>query len=170
MIQGVRVFTKTLLEQNEGYIVNTASMAGLVSVPGLGPYNVTKHAVVTLSETLYGELEAEGTNVGVSVLCPGFVSTRIWESERNRPAELQNEVERQSPEEQAASGKQMRSFLEGQMPAAEVADLVHDAVIDKRFYILTHEGTAAAVTKRMASIVDQKAPGLPDAGAGVFAR
>jgi hypothetical protein len=64
----------------------------------------------------------------------------------------------------------MRAFLEGQMPASEVADLVHDAVIAKRFYILTHDGTAAAVTRRMASIVDQKAPGLPDAGTGVFSR
>jgi NAD(P)-dependent dehydrogenase (short-subunit alcohol dehydrogenase family) len=170
VIHGVRVFTNAMLAQNEGHIVNTASMAGLVSVPGLGPYNVTKHAVVTLSETLYGELEAEGTRVGVSVLCPGFVSTRIWESERNRPEELQNDVSRPTPEERALSGKQMRAFLEGQMPASEVADLVHDAVIAKRFYILTHDGTAAAVTRRMASIVDQKAPGLPDAGTGVFSR
>jgi NAD(P)-dependent dehydrogenase (short-subunit alcohol dehydrogenase family) len=170
VIHGIRVFTKIMLEQNEGHIVNTASMAGLVSVPGLGPYNATKHAVVAISETLHGELEAEGTSVGVSVLCPGFVSTRIWESERNRPDSLQNEVELHTSEEQEANRESMRSFLEGQMPAKAVADLVYNAVLAKQFYIFTHEGTGAAVTQRMASIVDQKTPGLPDAGAGVFSR
>ena len=65
------------------HVVNTASLAGLISVPGTGPYNVTKHAVVTLSETLYGELAALGSKAGVSVLCPGFVNTRLWESDRN---------------------------------------------------------------------------------------
>ena len=83
VIHGVRVFVKHLIAQNEGHVVNTASLAGLISVPGTGPYNVTKHAVVTLSETLYGELAALGSKAGVSVLCPGFVNTRLWESDRN---------------------------------------------------------------------------------------
>ena len=127
VIHGIRVFTKLLLDQNEGHIVNTASMAGLVSVPGLGPYNVTKHAVVTLSETLYGELAEQDTEVGVSVLCPGFVSTRIWDSDRHRPEELRNAEQRQTPEEAEAGKNLIRSFMEGQLPAAAVADKVHDA-------------------------------------------
>ena len=86
VIHGVRVFVPIMLEQDtECHIVNTASMAGLISGPGLGAYKVTKHAVVTLSETLYHELAERGARVKVSVLCPGVVSTRIMESARNRP-------------------------------------------------------------------------------------
>ena len=89
MIHGVRVFVPIMLEEDtECHIVNTASLAGLISGPGLGAYKVTKHAVVTLSETLYHELAERGSKVKVSVLCPGIVSTRIMESERNRPGHL----------------------------------------------------------------------------------
>ncbi len=85
VVHGIRAFVPVLLEQGEGHVVNTASLAGLTSPSMLGPYNVTKHAVVTMSETLYRDLEAVGSRVGVSVLCPGFVQTRIAESDRNRP-------------------------------------------------------------------------------------
>ena len=88
VIHGVRVFAPHLIEQDEGHIVNTASMAGLVSVAGAGPYNVSKHGAVTLSETLSAELRDAGSNVGVSVLCPGLVATNLGASERNRPADL----------------------------------------------------------------------------------
>jgi NAD(P)-dependent dehydrogenase (short-subunit alcohol dehydrogenase family) len=87
VIYGVRAFAPHLIAQNEGHIVNTASVAGLISPPGMGAYNVTKHAVVALSETLYHDLRSRDCAVGVSVLCPAYVPTRIAESERNRPKE-----------------------------------------------------------------------------------
>src|SRR3954462_1707572 len=89
VIHGVRVFVPRLVEQGEGHVVNTASIAGLTSVPMMGPYNVSKHGVVTLSETRANELSLQGSPVKVSVLCPGWVSTRIHEADRNRPAEFQ---------------------------------------------------------------------------------
>jgi NAD(P)-dependent dehydrogenase (short-subunit alcohol dehydrogenase family) len=166
VIHGVRVFGPHLVAQDEGHFVNTASMAGLVSVPGLGPYNVTKHGVVTLSETLYGDLEQRGSKVGVSVLCPGFVSTKIYDSGRNRPEALQNAGgQRPDPKQREMA----RQFFETQgMPTAEVADRVHDAVVDGRFYILTHPGSEAGVTRRAETIA---AGGSPQVLApGVFGR
>ena len=86
VIHGVATFVPLLIEQGEGHVVNTASIAGLASAAFLGPYNATKHAVVAISETLFKDLQAVAAPVGVSVLCPGFVQTRIAESDRNRPA------------------------------------------------------------------------------------
>ncbi len=160
VIHGVRVFGPGLVAQDEGHFVNTASMAGLVSVPGLGPYNVTKHAVVTLSETLYGELQGAGSGVGVSVLCPGFVKTRIYESDRNRPEHL-------GPSQQidAAEREQRRkmaaAFFEQAMSPREVADLVLDAVVRGRFYILTHDGAEKGVEQRMSAILSGGVPPVP---------
>src|SRR5512145_448165 len=108
VIHGVRTFTPHLVEQNEGHIVNTASVSGLISPPGSGAYNVTKHAVVALSETLHHDLRERKSAVGVSVLCPAYVPTGIAESERNRPADLGSS--RQTPRDlmlknAVASGK-----------------------------------------------------------------
>src|SRR5438309_12091723 len=89
VIHGVHAFVPRLAEQGEGHVVNTASIAGLTSAPMMGPYNVSKHGVVTLSETLVAELALHGSPVKVSVLCPGWVNTRINEADRNRPPELQ---------------------------------------------------------------------------------
>src|SRR5438067_2268497 len=91
VIHGVRVFAGRLVEQGEGHIVNTASIAGLTSAPLMGPYDVSKHGVVTLSETLASELALHGSPVKVSVLCPGWVNTRIHEADRNRPSELRQD-------------------------------------------------------------------------------
>src|SRR3954471_15042638 len=88
VIHGIRSFVPRLMERNEGHIVNTASVAGLISPPGSGAYNVTKHAVVALSETLHHDLQERSSNVKVSVLCPAYVPTGISDSERNRPAGL----------------------------------------------------------------------------------
>src|SRR5262249_54157721 len=89
VIHSVRVFVPLMLAQDtECHVVNTASMAGLISGPGGGAYKVTKHGVVTLSETLHHELAERGAKVKVSVLCPGIVNTRILESARNRPGHL----------------------------------------------------------------------------------
>ena len=110
VIHGVRVFVPHMVEENEGHVVNTASMAGLVSVPGMAPYNVTKHAVVTLSETLHGDLAAVSAKVGVSVLCPGFVKTQIYDSNRNRPADLQNANTNTTEDEKR---RELAHFIEG---------------------------------------------------------
>lgn len=166
VIHGVRVFAKHLVAQREGHIVNTASMAGLVSVPGMGPYNVSKHGVVTLSETLHGELQSADAQVGVSVLCPGFVNTRIYDSGRNRPEALRNQAASGDSEEMTRRREMAAHFFSTAMPTAEVADAVHDAVLGDRFYVLTHDGSASSVETRMKTIVEGGNP--PVAAATIF--
>ena len=159
VIHGVRVFARHMVAQKEGHIVNTASMAGLISVPGMGPYNVTKHAVVTLSETLHAELTTAGSEVGVSVLCPGFVRTRIYEPERHRPAGWQPREEPQQDEAtRELREKMLAQVMASAMPPDAVAELVLEAVRQRRFYIFTHKGTAAAVERRMSALIDGKNP------------
>jgi len=170
VIHGVRVFTKHMIAQNEGHIVNTASMAGLVTVPGMGPYNVTKHGVVTLSESLYHELADLGSAVGVSVLCPGHVNTRIWESHRNRPEELAATAREPESEEQRATHSMFQELLQNSMPADDVADLVHSAVLDGTFYIHTHENVYDAVRARLQGVLDGKRPATPEGGQAVFSK
>ena len=161
VIHGIRVFGKHLVAQNEGYIVNTASLAGLTSNPGLGPYNVSKHGVVTLSETLAGELKAHTSAVGVSVLCPAFVVTKIHESERNRPGELKNPSKALSPEQLARvkQGQQLIASLvaAGQSPDA-IADKVLEAMRARRFYILTHPEMTPLIEQRMKNILSGADP------------
>lgn len=157
VIHGIRIFVPGMVERNEGHVVNTASLAGLVSVPGMGPYNATKHAVVTISETLHGELRQAAPGVGVSVLCPGFVNTRIFESERNRPDSLRAAVAA-DPTESPERGELVAQFFANAMPPENVADQVHDAVTGGRFYILTHPGSEEAVGRRMRDVVEGHAP------------
>ena len=115
----------------EGHIVNTASMAGMIAGPGMGPYNATKFAVVAISETL--SVELTGTKVGVSVLCPGFVNTDIMTSTRNRPAELHGR-DLVVDENARAAFKQL---LESGKQPHEVALMVEDAIRNKRLHIFT---------------------------------
>jgi NAD(P)-dependent dehydrogenase (short-subunit alcohol dehydrogenase family) len=154
VIHGIRAFVPVLLEQGEGHVVNTASLAGLTSPGMLGPYNVTKHSVVTMSETLYRDLEAIGSRVGVSVLCPGFVQTRIAESDRNRPDWAPAATLPQGVEFQGV----VRNLVAGGMEPAEVAEKVLYAVKNNRFYILTHDGTQAMVETRMRDILEDRNP------------
>jgi len=160
VIHGVRVFVPRLVEQGEGHVVNTASMAGLTSVPMMGPYNVSKHGVVTLSETLSVELGLHASPVKVSVLCPGWVNTRIHEADRNRPTELQR-GEDEDPN-MAEMGKQMiGALITSGMPPAEVASQVLEAVKEERFYILTHPDMRPSIEKRMGDILEGRTP-TPD--------
>jgi NAD(P)-dependent dehydrogenase (short-subunit alcohol dehydrogenase family) len=161
VIHGVRVFTPILLSQGgEGHIVNTASLAGLFSGPGTAIYNVTKHAVVTLSETLFQELILLGSAVRVSVLCPGFVATRIMDAERNRPAAL---ADRGEPppgfELQEAIGRQL---LAAGSPPAMVADCVFAAIEAERFYVLPHPEWKDQIRLRMENILAERNPTPPD--------
>jgi NAD(P)-dependent dehydrogenase (short-subunit alcohol dehydrogenase family) len=156
VVHGVRTFVPRMLQQGgEGHIVNTGSVAGLTSNPFMSIYNVSKHAVVTLSETLQKELTLMDTQVRVSVLCPGFVNTRILEAERNRPAALQNAVaaERHPTFEEMAS-----AALAAGLSPAQVAAQVVDAVKTERFYILTHPEFAPRVRERMDDILQGRTP------------
>jgi len=155
VIHGVTTFVPLLMEQGEGHVVNTASIAGLVTAPFIGPYNATKQAVVAVSETLYKDLEAAGASgVGVSVLCPGFVQTRIADSGRNRPD--------WAPGREVEGAEDARSLIkdlvDGGIPAEVVAERVLDAVRTDTFYILTHPDTRVAIQTRFEDIAEGGAP------------
>ena len=158
VIHGVRAFVPRMLASGApGHIVNTASIAGLISPPGLGPYNVGKHGVVTLSESLHGDLQARGAPIGVSVLCPGWVRTRIAESERHRPAADRTDVARLDGPA-AEVGEVVARAVEAGLPAADVARAVLDAVHVGGFYILTHPHTKKAVQIRTGDILAGRPP------------
>ncbi|MEC5406791.1 SDR family oxidoreductase [Paraburkholderia sp. MPAMCS5] len=164
---GVRVFTPIMLAQNEpAHIVNTASVAGLLSPPAMGVYNASKHAVVSLTETLHHDLqlaqaarEASG-RVGCSLLCPAFAPTGIADAERARPAQWRNESA--PTRSQVAAGKQLqRAVRSGKLGAAEVAELTFDAIAARRFYIVTHPAIMATVKLRHEDIEQLREPTDP---------
>ncbi|HVO28003.1 MAG TPA: SDR family NAD(P)-dependent oxidoreductase [Candidatus Margulisiibacteriota bacterium] len=158
VIHGVRVFTPILLAQGEGHIVNTASLAGMITGPGAAPYNVSKFAVVALSETLHHELTMLGSAVRVSVLCPGFVNTNIADAARNRPAAL-SDTAPQLPgsEEMAQMG---RRLLANGSPPSMVADVVFEAIRNERFYIFPHPEWKRYIRARMEDILEERVPTL----------
>jgi len=140
------------------HIVNTASVGGLVTSP-IGIYAVTKHAVVILSEVLYLELAERGGKVKVSVLCPGWVRTRILDSERNRPIELENPPVTLKSNSKDIEGERIaRKSLETAMPPAQVADCVFNAIREEKFYILTHPEWKEMVRMRMENIILERNP------------
>ena len=165
---GVRVFTPMMLDAAkkdkawQGHIVNTASMAGLLNAPNMGVYNVSKHAVVSLSETLYQDLSLVTDQIGASVLCPFFVTTGISQSHRNRPTELRGSRPTQSQLiGQAMSEKAVSS---GKVSAADVAQLVFDAVASNQFYIYSHPRAIKSVQTRLEDIVQIRNPTNPFEG------
>ena len=158
VVHGHRSFLPHLLEHGDGHIVNTASMAG--HFPGHGPYAASKWAVVSMSEGLFQQLRAQGSTVGVSCLCPGWVATDIGRSDRNRPEwAAPRALEEQPVDDRAAA---MREFVLDQlnsgMPPAQVADLVHDAVVDDRFWIFTDMAMVAALEPRYRAILAAENP------------
>lgn len=165
VVHGVRLFTPMMLAAAkadpswQGHIVNTASMAGLLTPPNMGIYNVSKHAVVSLTETLYQDLRLVTDQIGASVLCPYFVPTGIHRSERNRPGDLAAEKPTRSQLiGQAMSDKAVSS---GKVTAAEVAQKVFDAIAADRFYVFSHPKALGNVRSRMEAIVDIKNPPDP---------
>lgn len=166
VIHGVRHFTPLMLAcarqdpTYEGHIVNTASMAGLLTPPTMGVYNVSKHAVVALTETLYHDLALVEAPIGASVLCPYFVPTGISQSERVRPGELQAgaALTRSQQVSQAVLEKAVAS---GKVTAAEVAQRTFDAIRDGEFYIYSHPQALGNVQRRMEDIVAGRNPGDP---------
>ena len=165
VIHGVRLFTPMMLDAAakdpdwQGHIVNTASMAGLLNPPNMGVYNVSKHAVVSLSETLYQDLRLVSDQVGASVLCPYFVPTGISQSHRNRPAGLDFEP----PTRSQLIGQAMtdKAVVSGKVTAAQVAQSVFDAMAAGQFYIFSHPKALGNVQSRMECILRQVNPADP---------
>ncbi|MFQ6123580.1 MAG: SDR family NAD(P)-dependent oxidoreductase [Candidatus Heimdallarchaeota archaeon] len=160
VIHGVRVFVPLMLAQEtEGHIVNTASVSGLVSGPGngWGIYRVTKHGVVTLSETLYYELAERGAKLKVSVLCPAAVNTQIMEAERNRPVELHNTEEKMNPKVEQF-WQTIRREVQNGLPPQQVADVVFNAIQAEKFYIIIPLEEKQAIQKRMEDILQERNP------------
>lgn len=160
VLHGIRTFLPIMLDQGvEGHIVNTASVAGLVSYTHDAAYHATKHAVVALSEKLYYDLALRGAQVGISVLCPGMVNTRIIDGARNRPPELQNpRAAIQVTPEMAAAYEAQRKAIEDGMSPDQVADCTFQAIEDGRFYILTHPELTPLIEARMRAIVNGHNP------------
>ncbi len=158
VIHGVRTFTPLIIASGGGHIVNTASMAGLTSNPGMGPYNVAKHGVVTLSETMYVELQMTHPEVGVSVLCPGWVRTRIHESERNRPDEVGGVEVAETDEGLAAMKEMVANWIAEGLQPAHVASLVVEAIREERFYVLTHPEWQGMVRDRVDRMLSGEQP------------
>ena len=167
---GVRVFTPLMLAAAkanpafEGHIVNTASMAGLLNAPNMGVYNVTKHAVVSLSETLYQDLALVTDQVRASVLCPYFVPTGITQSHRNRPDDLRNKGLKPTRSQLIGQAMSDKAVGSGKVSAAHVAQFVFDAVAAKRFYIYSHPKSLASVQTRLEDIMQARNPTDPFAG------
>ena len=156
VVHGIRTFVPIMLGQDEeGHVVNTASIAGLV--PGGGIYGITKHAVVAASESLHAQLLQMDAKVRVSVLCPGWINTRILDSARNRPSELADAEVEPTPQEQAMRD-QVVQFLKAGMPPERVADMVFEAIRDERFYIITHQDFDEIIRTRMEDILGRRNP------------
>jgi NAD(P)-dependent dehydrogenase (short-subunit alcohol dehydrogenase family) len=166
VIHGVRIFTRLMLEcatrdpAFEGHIVNTASMAGLLNAPTMGVYNVSKHAVVSLSETLYHDLQLVDAPIGASVLCPYFVPTGISQSHRNRPEDVKMTAG-PTASQMAAQAMTVKAVESGKVSAADVAKITFDAIADGQFYIYSHPGALGNVAERMDEIVHQRNPSDP---------
>lgn len=166
VVHGVRIFTPLMLAAAakdptyQAHIINTASMAGMLSPPAMGVYNVSKHAVVTLTETLYQDLSLVTEQVRCSVLCPYFVPTGINQSQRNRPADLTNDAPptRSQMVSQALTDKAVTS---GKVTAEDVAQKTFDAIRAESFYIYSHPQALAPVQQRFEDIIGQRNPGDP---------
>lgn len=165
VVHGVRVFTPMMLEAAQhdpswqGHIVNTASMAGLLNPPNMGVYNVSKHAVVSLTETLYQDLSLVTTQISASVLCPFFVATGISQSERNQPTGRLDQNQTASQRVQRAMTA--KAVSAGKVSAASVAQMVFDAVARKQFYIFSHPGSNQSLQTRFDDILQARNPTDP---------
>lgn len=157
VLYGIQAFVPHMLEHGEpGHVVNTASLAGLLG--GGGTYGVSKHAVVALTETLYNDLKARGAKVGASVLCPGMVSTNIFDAERNRPVALKGDAAATS-NDMLAIGKAM--LAKGKQPA-EIADIVFESIGKEALYILPHPAWDDFLKGRFEAILGRAGPSVID--------
>jgi NAD(P)-dependent dehydrogenase (short-subunit alcohol dehydrogenase family) len=167
VVHGIRVFTPMMLAAAKddpnyhGHIVNTASMAGLLNAPNMGVYNASKHAVVSISETLYQDLALVTDQVSASVLCPYFVPTGISQSHRNRPQELASELSKPTKSQRISQAVTDKAVNSGKVTAAEVARKVFDAMAAGQFYIYSHPAALATVQTRLEDVVRARNPSDP---------
>jgi NAD(P)-dependent dehydrogenase (short-subunit alcohol dehydrogenase family) len=179
VVHGVRLFTPMMLAAAKadpaysGHIVNTASMAGMLNPPNMGVYNVSKHAVVSLSETLYQDLSLVTDQVHASVLCPFFVPTGISQSHRNRPGEFA--AAKPTKSQLISQAQTDKAVSSGKLTAADVAALVFDAIDHNKFYIFSHPQALAGVQTRLEDVMLQRNPSdpfadRPEIGAGLRAK
>ena len=167
VVHGVRLFTPMMLAAAEadpafeGHVVNTASMAGLVNPPNMGVYNVSKHAVVSLSETLHQDLALVSDRVFAHVLCPFFVPTGINTSQRNRPAELTDADAGLTPSQLIGKAMGEKAVGSGKVSAADVAARVFAALHERQFYIYSHPRALASVQLRLEDVVQGRNPSDP---------
>ena len=163
---GVRLFTPLMLQAAKadpnwrGHIVNTASMAGLLNAPNMGVYNVTKHAVVSLSETLYQDLALVTEQVHAHVLCPYFVPTGIHQSHRNRPAEMKDGA-KPTKSQLIAQAMTGQAVTRGKLTATDVAQFVFEAMDENRFYVFSHPKSLSGVQVRLEDIMSLRNPTDP---------
>ncbi len=165
VIHGLRAFVPRMLASAKadsgyaGHVVNTASMAGLLNAPNMGIYNVSKHAVVSMTETLFQDLALVEAPIGSSVACPYFVPTGISQSQRNAPADVSGEpVSASKRAQQMMSAKAVGS---GKVTAADFAAAVFDAIREDRFYVFSHPHALGNVETRMKDIVGMRNPSDP---------
>ena len=148
VIYGLNTFLPFMEDNNNGHIIITSSIAGHLSYPNMGVYNASKHAVLSIAETLCYELQEKGIEVGVSVLCPGLVKTNILDSERNRPEILTSNVSLNEPDDQDTRKEAVREIYNLALDPDSVADLVFKAVESKQFYIFTENTFQDAIKSR----------------------
>lgn len=166
VIHGVRAFTPLMLQAAKAdpayraHIVNTASMAGLINQPNAGVYNVSKHAVVSLSETLFHDLSLVTDQVHCSVLCPYFVPTSIHLSHRNRPPDLANQAP-PTQSQKVAHVMMSKAVTSGKLTAEHIAQITFDAIVRQQFYIVSHPHALDAVLQSAQDIMDQRNPSDP---------
>jgi NAD(P)-dependent dehydrogenase (short-subunit alcohol dehydrogenase family) len=156
IIYGVQTFVPQMIAQDtECHVVNTASVAGLLGGSTNACYSVTKHGVVAFTENLFADLRSEGTKIGTSVLCPGFVNTNIFNSNRNRPDRLANEAPdaTPSPEDQARMDM-FRQILKNGLQPSDLANIVFDGIRKNQLYILTHEQFGPMIEQRAHNIAN----------------
>lgn len=170
VVHGVRLFTPMMLDAAkkdptyQGHIVNTASMAGLLNAPNMGVYNVSKHAVVSLTETLYQDLRLVTDQISASVLCPFFVPTGISQSHRNKPSAMHDSNGKPTKSQLIGQAMSDKAVSSGKISAAEVAQKVFDAIAADQFYIYSHPKALASVQTRMEDVVMLRNPTDPFAG------
>lgn len=163
VIHGIRAFVPSMIAKGSaGHVVNTASVAGLLSAPLMGVYNVSKHAVVTLTETLHHDLKLAKAAIGCSVLCPAFVPTGIHESERNRPAKAGDTGDDKPTASQLAARESIRKAVtSGRLTPQDVARMTFDAIRNDRFYIITHPKILGSIGLRHQDIAEMRNPSDP---------
>jgi NAD(P)-dependent dehydrogenase (short-subunit alcohol dehydrogenase family) len=165
VIHGIRAFVPRMLAAAKadatysGHVVNTASMAGLLNAPNMGVYNVSKHAVVSLTETLYQDLALVDAPIGSTVLCPYFVPTGIGVSHRNAPTDVAGEAV--SPSKRVQQMMSQKAVGSGKVTAPDVALSVFEAIREGRFYVFSHPHALGNVETRMKDIVESRNPSDP---------